>query len=258
MNRLIAILALVLYLLTGCDRSVFGDDDLTLARAAYLERNLPLAERLLERYLRENQDSEARWQAWELLLKALNADRIHARASLDCLDAMMVEYEDDPAKMAEILPQISKYSRHLRHYEHAADAWDEYLELPGLDDAQRVNGYRQLAHMQFVQHHYEAAEETLQQCLALPIEDHDKISCMVDLAEGHMLRDHWQEVADLTDQILESEPEADIRGKAYYLRADALEQLGRNDEALTYFEKASENYPNPLVIENRIEHLKKR
>lgn len=245
-------------LMAACEKSMLERDDLTLARTAFMERNLPLTERLLERFLRENQDSNERWQAWELLLQSLNADRIHARASLDCLDAMMVEYEDDPEKMAEILPQIGRYNRLLRHFEAAADAWGEYLELPGLDVARRINAYRQLANMQFAQRHYEAAEDSLQQCLALPAPDQDKVSCMMDLADGYMLRDHWDEVADLCRQILESEPDAEIRGKAGFLLADALEQLGRPEEALEAFEKAREHYPNPLVIENRIENLKKK
>lgn len=244
--------------LFGCERPIFNEDDLTAARKAYMERNLPLAERLLERFLREQQDSAQRWQAWELLLMALNADRIHPRDSLDCLEAMMVEYEDDSAKMAEILPQIAKYNSQLRHFEQAADAWSAYLELPDLNEAQRVSGFRQLADTQFVQHYYEAAEETLQQCLALPVPDHDKISCMLDLAEQQMLRDHYEEVADLARQILDSEPDKTIFGKACYLLADALEQLGRKKEALAAFEKARDEYPNPLVIENRIEHLKKK
>lgn len=249
---------LVPFLLGACERSVFEEDDLTLARTAYMERNLPLAERLLERFLRENQDSGERWQAWELLLQSLNADRIHARASLDCLEAMMVEYEDEPEKMAEILPQIGRFNRQLRHFEAAADAWGEYLELPGLNIGQRINGYRQLADTQFVQRHYEAAEDTLQQCLALPAQDQEKVACMLDLAEGYMLRDNWVEVADLSQQILESDPNVEIRGKAVFLLADAFEQLGRPEEALETFESARDIYPNPLVIENRIKNLKKK
>lgn len=229
-----------------------------MAKAAYTERNLPLAERILERFLRENHNSAERWKAWELLLQAINGDRVHPRASLDCLDAMLVEYEDEPDKMAEILPQIGRYNRQLRHFSEAAEAWNTYLELPDITDSQRLNGYRQLANIQFALRHYEAAEDTLQQCLALPVEDREKIACMLDLAEGHALRDHWEEAADLCQQILESEPEESILGIASFLRADALEQLGRNDEALILFEQARKTYPNPLVIENRIEKLKKK
>lgn len=253
-----ALVACLPFLLFACDRDIFNEDDLTAAKKAYVERNLPLTERLLERFLREEQDSEQRWLAWNLLLQAMNADRVHARSSLDCLDVMAVEYEDDTRKMAKILPQIGKYNQEIRHFAEAVDAWNAYLELPDLDEAQRVDGYRQLADMQFALRHYDAAEETLQQCLSLPGHDHDKIACMLDLAEKHMLRDHWQETADLTQQILDSDPDQVIYGKACFMHADALEQLGRRDEAILFFEKLRDIYPNPLVIENRIGHLKKK
>ena len=237
---------------------MFQVSDLELARDAYAERNLPLAERLLERFLRREQDPEERWAAWNLLLKAMNADRQHPRASLECLDSMLVEYEDDAEKMAEILPQIARYCRMSRQFERAAEAWNAYLELADIDDAQRVNGFRQLAGMQLAQRHYEAAEDSLQQCLGLPVPDHDKIHCMLDLAEENMMRENWQEVADLCQQILDSSPDGEIYGKASYLRADALEQMGKTDEALAIFEKARDSYPNPLVMDNRIGHLKKK
>ena len=49
------------------------------------------------------------------------------------------------------------------------------------------------------------------------------------------------------------------RGKtASLLRVGrTLEQLGRNDEALTQFEAIRDIYPNPGVIDNRIAYLKK-
>lgn len=241
----------------GCEKDLLFVNDLELAREAYVERNLPLTERLLERYLREEQSPEKRWQAWNLLLKAINADRPHPRASLECLDAMMIEYEDDASRMVEILPEVASYNKMFRHFEQAAEAWNAWLELPVLDFNQRVYGLRQLAAMQFAQKHYEASQATLQQCLALPVPDNEKNVCLLDLAEEAMLREAWEEVADLCQQILETKPEKDIFGKASYLAGDALEQLGKKQEALAHFEQALDSYPNRLVIENRLEHLKK-
>lgn len=250
--------ALGMLLLFACDGGFLDVDDLTLARDAYTERNLPLAERLLERCLRQEENPEKRWEAWNLLLKAINGDRPHPRASLECLDAMLVEYEDDPAKMAEILPEIGRYCRLSRSFERAVEAWSAYIELPELDSSQRINGYRQLAAMQFAQKHYEAAEESLQQCLGLSAPEEDKTACMLDLAEENMMLERWPDVANLCQQILETQPDREIYGKAAYLRADALEQMGQMEEALRLFEAAKDSYPNPLVMENRIAHLKKK
>lgn len=242
--------------LYACEGRNIIADDLVLARQAYLERNLPLCERLLERYLREEQDPEKRWEAWELLLKAINSNNQQARASLECLDAMLEEYVNDEKKLAIILEDMGKYNITLRHYSQAADAFASLIELGQISDEQRVEAYRNLAAMQFSQRHFEAGEETLQQCLGLPIPDHDKIYCMLDLADENMTLERFQEVADLCQQILDSEPDKNVFGIACYLSGDALEQLGKKKEALQKFEMALDSYPNPAVIENRIKYLK--
>lgn len=251
------VIILFLPSLGGCDGSAMLADDLTLAREAYTERNWPAAERLLERYLRNEQNPEKRWQAWELMLKALNASSQEPRASLECLEAMLVEYENDDQRLAVILAQMGKYNKVLRYYDKAANDWSAYVDLAGITDAERVEGYRNLAEMQFGQRHFEAGEEALQQCLALPVPDHDKLYCMLDLADANLARERWQEVADLCQQILDSEPDDKVFGMAGYLRGDALEQMGRHREALRQFELARDSYPNPAVMDNRIANLKK-
>lgn len=260
-SKFILLHLLVLFLtfacLSGCQQDFLLKDDITAAREAYAERNLTLAERLLERYLRDERDPEKRWEAWHLLLNTVNANNQEARVSLEFLEAMLIEYEDNEEKLAVILPMIGKYNKMLRHYDRAADAWSAYVDMGLLNDADRVEGYRNLAAMQFGQRHFEAGEDTLQQCLALPVPDHDKITCMLDLAEENMARERWQEVADLCQQIFDSEPDDKIFGIAGYLRGDALEQMGDEKGALAQFEKARDRYPNPAVMDNRIKHLRK-
>lgn len=251
-------------LLSACDlKGAFWPadlflDDLEMAREAQMQRDWPLAERLLVRYLRYEQDPENRWQAWTLLMEAVNAASQEPRASLECLEAMLVEYEDDDPKLAIILEQMGNYNEALRNYGRAANAWSAYSDLAALTGAQRVQGLRRLAEAQLADRHFEAAEATLQQCLALPLPDHDKIWCMLDLADAGMSRGQWQEVEDLCQQILDSEPDNEVMGLAGYLRADALEQLGQTRQALEQFEQAREDYPNPAVMDNRIAWLKKQ
>lgn len=261
-------LALVLTLgslLQACDRGQILADDLADARAAAAVRNWPLAERLLERYLRgeareverRGPEAERRWEAWQLLLQVLNSAGPESRASLEVLEAMRAEYEDDDGRMADILEHMGRVCERLRRYGDAAEAWAAYTGLAGIGGARRVEGYRHLAAMQFSQRRFEAGEESLAQCLALPLPDHDKIRCMLDLADQNMARERWQEVADLCQQILDSAPDEEVRGQAGYLLADALEQLGRPKEALAQFEAARDAYPNPAVMDNRIAHLRK-
>lgn len=255
-------------LLAGCGGEAGGalmGDDLAAARQAATERNWPLAERLLERYLREERApggpddtrQDERWEAWQLLLQVINGQNPEPRASLAILEAMRGEYEDNDIRMADILERTGRACESLRRYGQAAEAWDAYVGLAGIGAARRVEGFRHLAAMQFSQRRFEAGEESLQQCLALPVPDRDKVRCMLDLADQNMARERWQEVSDLCQQILDSEPDTAVRGQAGYLLGDALEQLGQKKEALRQFELARDSYPNPAVMDNRIAYLRK-
>lgn len=258
MNKISCLfLFLLFFSLFACTLEELSGDDLEAANKAYVERNLPLTERLLERYLREEKNADKRWEAWTLLLQTVNANNQEARVSLEFLNTMLDEYENDQSRLPFILSQMGKFNELLRHYAQAADAWSAYVDLGDLEDAERVEGYRRLAAMQFGQRHFEAGEETLQQCLALPLEDHDKILCMLDLADENMARERWQEVADLCQQIFDSDPTPAVYGLAGYLRGDALEQMGNKKEALEQFEAVRDSYPNPAVIDNRVRYLQK-
>lgn len=255
--RLLPLLLCLLAFCLSCEQTRIFADDLEMAKTAFTERNMPLAERLLERYMREEQNPDKRWEAWELLLKAINANNPEPRASLECLEAMLDEYENDGKRQAWILARMGKCYFDMRQYARAANVWSAYTELADLDEAERIEGLRRLAAAQFAMRQFEAGEETLQQCLALPVPDYDKIYCMLDLADENMARENWEEVANLCQQILDSGPDKKVFGMAGYLRGDALEQLGQKAAALAQFEKARDFYPNPMVMDNRIEHLKK-
>lgn len=84
-------------LATGCEQDALLTDDLGAARAAMAERNWPLAERLLERYLREERNPDQRWEAWQQLLSVVNSANPEARATLEYLEVMLAEFADDDA-----------------------------------------------------------------------------------------------------------------------------------------------------------------
>ena len=244
-------------LLVACERTPLGDD-YSEARSAAAAHEWTRAERLLERFLRESEDPDKRWEAWQLLLTVANATGVTSRVQLEYLDTMLEEFADSDARCKDILRRMGQLVERQRRYERAVDVWSAYLDLEGLSAQDSVEGYRHLAAVNFRLHRYEAAEDALQQCLGLPADDKDKLPCMYDLADQGAARERWQEAADLSQQILDSHPDDELRGLTLFLLGDALEQLGRVDEALTYFEQAREIYPNPDVVENRVAYLKKK
>lgn len=254
---ILCLLALFAFCVAGCTQESIATNDLELARQAQAGRDWPLVERVLRRYLRVEQDSEKRWEAWNLLLSSINAVTPEPRATLECLEVMLVEYDEDESRQASILKQMGECNTALRNYDRAVKSWTAYTELADLPVGERVEGYRKLAAALLARRHFDAAEEALQQCMALPAPDHEKVWCMVDLADAGLGRQQWQDVANLCQQIMESDPPEEVRGLAGYMAGDALEQMGRPEAALRQFEEARDFYPNPAVMDNRITYLKK-
>lgn len=231
-------------------------DDLALARQAALERNWPLAERLLERYLHDGRDADKRFEAWQLLLTALNAGRSESRLSLDYLEIMLEEFSEDDARAAVILEMIGSTSERLRRWPRAEEAWSAYVGVAGLEPENLARGLRRLAATQFVQRKFQASEDSLEQCLAQGGQDEARAPCLLDLAHLLMAQERWQELTGLCRQILDSGAGPEEKGMAGYMLADGLEQLGKFSEALQQFEASEDIYPNPEVIQIRIAHLR--
>lgn len=100
----VAALCLTLWpagLLGACSDAGLPADDIAAARTALARHDWLLAERLLERYLREAHDVGARWEAWNCLLTALSAGGQETRAELDVLETMLAEFADDDARSAD-------------------------------------------------------------------------------------------------------------------------------------------------------------
>jgi tetratricopeptide (TPR) repeat protein len=203
-------------------------------------------------------DVDRRWEAWSMLLTCINAEGDESLVSLEYLEVMLEEFSENEVRAREILERMGRCAVMLRRFARAADIWSSYIGLVGLEPEKLVDGYRQLAQAHFNRRQFEAGEEVLQQCLSLALSDHGKILCMYDIADQNMARQRWQEVADISQQMLDSNPDEELRGLIIYLLADSLEQLGRFGDALEQFEQARLEYPNPAVIDNRIAYLRKK
>ena len=259
LEKLPAALLLAVFLSAcGCDRAPWVADDLEEARVAAQERNWTLAERLLQRYLRSQQEPDKRWDAWQRLLEVTRGAGPDPRASLDYLEAMLMEFAEDDARAKIVLRRMGELNETLRRYDKAADAWSTYIELAGLDAGEAVEAHRRLARLHFRARRFDAGEDVLQSCLALPFPDADTARCLYDLADMHAAREQWEEVSGLALQILDLKTDDELRGQASFLLADALEQRNKLPEALRYFEAARNAYPNEMVVDNRIAYLKKK
>lgn len=126
----------------GCDRLPVVGDDLEEARTAIQARNWTLAERLLERYLRTQQDANKRWEAWQRLLEVAGSAGVDARTHLDYLEAMLMEYGEDASRSKQVLFRMGEMNENMRRFDRAADVWSTYIDLDSLTDAELVDGHR--------------------------------------------------------------------------------------------------------------------
>lgn len=244
--------------LIGCERSPMVGDDLEEAKVAIQQHNWTLAERLLERYLRMQQDLDKRWDAWQRLLEVTTSAGTDYRTALDYLEAMLMEYYEDEPRTKIILMRMGELNESLRRYSRAADVWSTFIGLSGLSDEEAVQGHRRLAQIHFRGRLFESGEDVLQSCLALDVPDKGRAMCLYDLADMNMARERWKEATDLALQVMDMDVDEKVKGITAFLLGDALEQQKNFTEALQYFEAAQGHYPNERVVENRIAYLKQK
>lgn len=242
----------------GCERSPLGDD-LRDARRAIANRDWANAEKYLERYLRTEDNPKLRWEAWKELLDVADHGNLGTDWSVDYLETMLAEYEEQPDRAREILRRLAEAHERSRRYDRSIQYWSMLIEEPGLDPEQSVEVHRRLAALDFRLRRFDAAEDVLQSCLALPVSEAKQAECLFDLAEQASARDLLDEGDRLARQVLDMETASpECKGRAAYIVADIQEQRGQLAEALKTFESIGDAYPNTLVIEHRIISLKKR
>ena len=234
-------------------------DDLEEARTALNEREWDVAARHLERFLRTAKEPDERWEAWNSLIDATERATQDRRWISGHLEAMLVEFGNDPERMRKILYRMGENQETSFQYERAVQTWIHLGALPGMSPEERLKIHLRLAFLQMRLNRLHGAEDTLHECLALPLPDKDKGDCLYALAGISMLRDDLDDVANIVARLLAIRDIApELRGKAVFLLADIYEQQQQVAKALQLFSSIRETYPNPPAVDVRIEQLKDR
>lgn len=248
---------LILFALAGC-KSETPPDEMADARKAVAERRYSEAEKLLERYLRENHEGTERWEAWQRLVQITLDVRGDDKASMELLEAMYLEFGMDGDKAREVLLLLGGLLEASRRWERAADVWRKLMEVPDLTDDENARAHLHLARIHARRREFGIAEDVLRQCLELKAAETLRAQCLYDLADVQISTEHFARGADLARQVL-GMPGADkeLKALAGFLLGDALEQQGKTAEALAMFESVRATYPNEMVVDARIRLLRK-
>jgi tetratricopeptide (TPR) repeat protein len=217
------------------------------------------AERLFERYLRGNPAGKDRWEVWnELVQLALNA-RHDRNAAIELLRAMQQEYEFQPEYRRVVQDKLAHQYEQARYYDGSVELWSALIKDPETPSIQKGDSLRNLARIYLRRLEFELAKEVLAVCMELDIPQSAKSDCQYDLANLYMIMENMDSGIKELRNLLEQEGvNDDKRVLAIFILADALEQLGNKESALGLFEIIRFSYPNPRVVELRIEYLKNR
>jgi tetratricopeptide (TPR) repeat protein len=242
----------------ACERVPLQANDLDEAKAAISQRDWPRAERLLERFLRDEEAPPQRWEAWMRLVDIYSRINLDQNGAVGQLETMLQEFSRDEAKKKLILARLGELHESLGHVRQAVSVWGRYAALGNLTDQEAASVQRALGNLHFRQRRFDLAAEALQTCQALPVEESFRAWCLYDLALANMARDELDDAQEQAIQVLSMKVDDQLRGLAGFLLADVLEQQGLRAEALDRFESVRGLYPNDMVIDNRIAYLKKK
>ncbi|MDL2285472.1 tetratricopeptide repeat protein [Desulfovibrio sp. OttesenSCG-928-F07] len=245
---------------TGClETGSASSDDLALAREYMLNRDFMEAEKSFERYLRRNPTGEDRWEVWNSLVDlALNV-RHDRNAAIELLRAMQQEYQFHPEYKRSVLNKLAHQYELARHFDGSVELWGALVKDPETPELQKASCLRNLARIYLRRLEFEPAKEVLTMCMELSITQSAKSDCQYDLADLYMIMEDMDAgIKELRNLLEQQGVDDDKRVLAIFMLADALEQQGNRDSALGLFETIRYSYPNPRVVEARIEYLKKQ
>ncbi len=255
--RIFALFTLLICSLVACMPASEQQEDYSLGVAKMQERDLAEAQMHFERYLRLNPEGRFRWEAWQNLIDITLNYRNEKSMTINYLEVMLLEYENDLLKKSAIKMQMAGLANAMRQYDKAVALWESMLAENGLSDLEKSTILRHLSKAYLRRMEFTQATAMLNQCVNLTIAPAIKADCVYELAETQTITgDLEQAVQSLRKLLAMAEARDETKILAAFLLADVLEQTGQKAEALKLFEGLQGKYPNERVIAMRIDYIK--
>ncbi len=253
-------LSCLLFSAAGCkDQRGEQRDELEDARLALAAKDYIEAEKCFERYLRRYPDGEERWAVWNHMVDLTLDVRQDERMALDMLEAMLIEFSNEPEKQRQVIIRLGEKYHESRRWQSSARVWVRLLSDKGASQEEKALGYRRMASAYLRRLEFESAREALGYCLSLDISPESRSMCLYELADALIIMEELDE-AEATLRTLLKQPVVSeyTKGLATFMLADVLEQRGKNDEARVLFESVLNIYPNRKVVEARLSPKKSK
>lgn len=255
-----AFLLLCMIILTsGCNAQPEVDSDLAAARKAYVERQYLESERLYERYLQLHPQSEERWEVWNKLVELASTVRNNPNDAMELLEAMYLEYGDQPLRAKDILYRLGTLSMHTHNMEKTVEVWQRVLNLSNCDPADQVTAYRNIGEAYIATGDYDLAIDAFRSCVSVDVAPPMHAQCLYDLAQTQFFLENYESAEQTLLKVLATEGIADdLRSLSVLVLSDVYDHLGNSSKAIEMLESIMDVYPNPMALEKRLQYLRKR
>lgn len=259
MNRSVLLLFITLSIfLSGCMQPE-SEDVLSQARKAFITKEYSEAERFYQRYLRESQAGEERWEVWNRLIEITGTVRGDKKGAIELFDAMLLEYAVDPERYKSILISKGELYTESGLWSDAARTWLQVLSAPGVTVEQETQAYTNLGKAYLMQGDYGLAVDAFTDCRELAYKDlQHELLCIYDIAQAFaFLGNHTEAEQNLLELLSKDTLNEELMARAKLLLADIYEQQEKPLKAIALLQEIRETYPNPRVVEFRLAHLQK-
>ncbi len=254
------ILLLAAQLLSGCGQANSAEDEvLNPVRQAYAQGFYMEARQGYERYLQLFPKGEHRLEAWERLLEiALNVEG-DLDGSIAHLEAMILEFGDRPDSTWPLMTQLASLHEQRGNVNKALEIWEKGMELAGGDPERMVTTQMSMARLYRIKREYGAALELLSRCEKEAPDQDTRLRCLYEEAQTYCFMQSWGQAKEVLEVIVDQGDKVpeDIHTLSVFLLADVYEQEMNLDRARELFESIMDTYPNPKVIEIRLNNLGK-
>ncbi|MCG8529768.1 MAG: tetratricopeptide repeat protein [Desulfovibrionales bacterium] len=260
MNRCVLLLfAILLTLLSGCMQPE-SESDLVKARRAFINKEYTEAERFYQRYIRNNETGKERWNAWNNLVEITRNVWGNKKRAVELLDAMLLEYSGEPERYREILLTKGRLYSESGLWQEAITSWTQLLGAPGVTVEQEAVAYAYLGKAHLMRGDYGMAVDAYRDCRELAYDDSEhQQMCIYALAQAYAYLGNFIEAEENLQLLLQRENlDTILLSRAKLLLADIYEQQDAPVKAISMLLDIQDTYPNPKVIEFRLQNLRRR
>lgn len=257
-SLVLSLLVLAL-LLPACGRKESASTaDIEAAREAFAKGFYLEAETGYERYLQKEPQGRLRQEAWTRLLEIAQNVKGDNERSVMLMEAMYLEYGTQPGVGWNLLYQMGDLYELQGNLSKAQESWEKCLPL-STDPDKMTQVLIRLAKVRRNLRDYDQAQEFLERCTREAPTAALKARCLYESAQTYTLTQSFGRAKTALLELLKLEgvPEEN-RALASFLLVDVYEREGRLDEARKLLESIRNTYPNPKVIEARLQSLGKK